>query len=72
MRIEVVGIFGTHKAHSNLGITQTGLVSTGKFVGNTLGKTCLKIHEEEGRAVRKDLGNNEQVVLLGSEIGKSA
>ena len=29
------------------------------------------IQEEEGRAGTKDLGNNEQVELEGSEIGNS-
>ena len=34
--------------------------------------TCLKIQEKEGRAGRKIIGNNEQVVCEGSAIGKSA
>ena len=34
--------------------------------------TCLKLKEEEGRAGRKILGNNKQVVCEGSEMGMSA
>ena len=61
-----------------LGITQTGLVSTGynrkigTSVGNTVGTTYNLLKDARGRAGRKDLGNNEQVVFEGIEIGKSA
>ena len=34
--------------------------------------TCLKIQEEEGRVGRNILGNIEQPVCEGSEIGKLA
>ena len=62
-----------------LGITRTGHVSNGQdrkigksVVGKAVCSECKLRKDSRGRAGRKDLGNNEQFALEGSEIGKLA